>query len=86
MKKFSNNKTKIKINWGKKQKTKSPTNKLTVPKTWSYFRSFRYLIPLGSGLAALGFGDINTLAEALTIAFDTTVTGLLIGALGYLSI
>lgn len=42
------------------------------------------LIPLGPGLAALGSGDINTLAEALTIAFDTTVTGLLIGALGYL--
>ena len=29
------------------------------------------LIPLGPGLAALGSGDINTLAEALTIAFDT---------------
>lgn len=42
------------------------------------------LIPLGPGLAALGSGDITTLAESLTIAFDTTVTGLSVGALAYL--
>ena len=42
------------------------------------------LIPLGPGLAALGSGDIVKLAEALTVAFDTTVTGLVIGALAYL--
>ncbi len=42
------------------------------------------LIPLGPGLAALGTGDITTLAESLTIAFDTTVTGLTVGALSYL--
>ena len=42
------------------------------------------LIPLGPGLAALGTGDITTLAQSLTIAFDTTVTGLTIGALSYL--
>ncbi len=42
------------------------------------------LIPLGPGLAALGSGDIATLAESLTIAFDTTVTGLSVGALSYL--
>lgn len=42
------------------------------------------LIPLGPGLAALGAGDITTLAESLTIAFDTTVTGLLVGALGFI--
>lgn len=41
------------------------------------------LIPLGPGLAALGAGDITTLAESLTIAFDTTVTGLIVGALGF---
>ena len=41
------------------------------------------LIPLGPGLAALGSGDIVTLAEALTVAFDT-VTGLVIDALAYL--
>lgn len=29
------------------------------------------LIPLGPGLAALGSGDISTLAQSLTIAFDT---------------
>jgi len=42
------------------------------------------LIPLGPGLSALGTGDITTLAESLTIAFDTTVTGLIIGALGFI--
>ncbi|MBQ2653728.1 MAG: MotA/TolQ/ExbB proton channel family protein [Methanobrevibacter sp.] len=42
------------------------------------------LIPLGPGLAALGSGDIMTLAQSLTIAFDTTVTGLSIGAVAYL--
>ncbi|WP_409200066.1 MotA/TolQ/ExbB proton channel family protein [Methanobrevibacter sp. DSM 116169] len=41
------------------------------------------LIPLGPGLAALGSGDISTLAEALIIAFDTTVLGLAIGAVAY---
>ena len=42
------------------------------------------LIPLGPWLAALGTGDIATLAQSLTIAFDTTVTGLTVGALSYL--
>lgn len=42
------------------------------------------LIPLGPGLAALGSGDIATLAESLTIAFDTTVTGLTVGAIAFL--
>ena len=42
------------------------------------------LIPLGPGLAALGTGDIATLAQSLTIAFDTTVTGLTVGALSFL--
>lgn len=42
------------------------------------------LIPLGPGLAALGSGDITTLAQSLTIAFDTTVTGLAVGGIGYL--
>ena len=35
-------------------------------------------------MAALGSGDILTLAQSLTIAFDTTVTGLSVGALSYL--
>lgn len=42
------------------------------------------LIPLGPGLAALGSGDITTLAQSLTIAFDTTVTGLAVGGVAYL--
>ncbi|WP_405297737.1 MotA/TolQ/ExbB proton channel family protein [Methanobrevibacter sp.] len=41
------------------------------------------LIPLGPGLAALGTGDIATLAQSLTIAFDTTVTGLSAGAVAF---
>ena len=42
------------------------------------------LIPLGPGLAALGSGDIAVLAQSLTIAFDTTVTGLTVGAIAFL--
>lgn len=42
------------------------------------------LIPLGPGLAALGSGDIDILATAMTVAFDTTVIGLLIGLVAYL--
>ena len=42
------------------------------------------LIPLGPGLSALGSGDIITLAQSLTIAFDTTVTGLTVGAIAFI--
>lgn len=41
------------------------------------------LIPLGPGLAALGQGDLQTLARAVTVAFDTTVLGLLVGITGF---
>lgn len=41
------------------------------------------LIPLGPGLTALGTGNIDILATALTVAFDTTVVGLLIGLIAY---
>ncbi|NYB52143.1 MAG: MotA/TolQ/ExbB proton channel family protein [Methanobacteriaceae archaeon] len=41
------------------------------------------LIPMGPGLAALGAGDINTLANAIIIAFDTTVVGLAAGGVAY---
>ena len=41
------------------------------------------LIPMGPGLAALGSGDINTLAEAIIVAFDTTVIGIGSGGLAY---
>ena len=42
------------------------------------------LIPLGPGLAALGRGELQTLAQAVTVAFDTTVTGLLVGIIGFI--
>ncbi|MDO4859603.1 MAG: MotA/TolQ/ExbB proton channel family protein [Bacillota bacterium] len=41
------------------------------------------LIPLGPGLIALGQGDTKTLSESLLIAFDTTVAGLISGAVAF---
>lgn len=41
------------------------------------------LIPMGPGLAALGAGDINALANSLTVAFNTTIVGIGSGALCY---
>lgn len=41
------------------------------------------LIPLGPGLMALGQGDAATLSDSLLIAFDTTVAGLISGAVSY---
>lgn len=41
------------------------------------------LIPLGPGLAALGRGELTVLAQAVTVAFDTTVMGLLVGIVGF---
>ena len=41
------------------------------------------LIPMGPGLAALGAGDVNTLASAIIVAFDTSVVGIGAGAVGY---
>ncbi|MFT3922079.1 MAG: MotA/TolQ/ExbB proton channel family protein [Myxococcales bacterium] len=41
------------------------------------------LIPLGPGLAALGRGELSELARAVTVAFDTTVLGLLVGMSGF---
>ncbi len=42
------------------------------------------LIPLGPGLIALGEGDAATLSESLLIAFDTTVAGLISGAISFI--
>lgn len=42
------------------------------------------LIPLGPGLIALGQGDTKTLSDSLLIAFDTTVAGLVTGAICYI--
>lgn len=41
------------------------------------------LIPLGPGLAALGRGNLDILATAMSVAFDTTVLGLLAGIVGF---
>lgn len=41
------------------------------------------LIPMGTGLAALGQGDMSRLAGDLVIAFTTTVVGLSIGMLSF---
>ena len=41
------------------------------------------LIPLGPGLAALGEGELTILTTAMTVAFDTTVIGLLAGIVGF---
>ena len=41
------------------------------------------LIPLGPGLSALGTGDISILTTAMTVAFDTTIIGLLAGVMGF---
>jgi len=41
------------------------------------------LIPLGPGLSALGTGDISILTTAMTVAFDTTIIGLLAGIMGF---
>lgn len=41
------------------------------------------LIPLGPGLAALGEGELSILTTAMTVAFDTTVIGLLAGMIGF---
>jgi len=42
------------------------------------------LIPLGPGIAALGRGELEVLAQAVSVAFDTTVIGLLVGILGFI--
>jgi biopolymer transport protein ExbB/TolQ len=41
------------------------------------------LIPMGTGLAALGQGDMTRLSADLVIAFTTTVTGLAIGTASF---
>ena len=41
------------------------------------------LIPLAPGLAALGAGDVATLAENLRDAFGATVVGLLVGTVAF---
>jgi len=42
------------------------------------------LIPLGPGLTALGNGQLDMLATALSVAFDTTVVGLFVGLIAFI--
>lgn len=42
------------------------------------------LIPLGPGIAALSRGEFDALAEAVSVAFDTTVIGLAVGIVGFI--
>ena len=41
------------------------------------------LIPLGPGIEALSRGDTVTLAISISTAFDTTIAGVLVGAISY---
>ena len=41
------------------------------------------LIPMGTGLASLGQGDLNQLSQDLIVAFTTTVVGMALGMLAY---
>ncbi len=42
------------------------------------------LIPMGTGLAALGQGDITKLSSDMVVAFTTTVVGLAVGIAAYI--
>ena len=54
-----------------------------VARTAPMFGLMGTLIPLGPGLIALGQGDTKTLSDSLLIAFDTTVAGIISGAISY---
>lgn len=41
------------------------------------------LIPMGTGLASLGQGDLGQLSQDLVVAFTTTVVGMALGLLAY---
>ena len=42
------------------------------------------LIPLGPGIIAIGTGDTGLLSDSLLVAFDTTITGLVVASLSLL--
>lgn len=44
------------------------------------------LIPMGPALAGLASGDIATMSQQMQIAFNTTVLGLVIGSIGFISL
>ncbi|MBS9774678.1 MAG: MotA/TolQ/ExbB proton channel family protein [Tenacibaculum sp.] len=43
------------------------------------------LIPMGPALVGLAQGDISSMAQNMQVAFSTTVIGLFIGAIGYVT-
>lgn len=52
----------------------------TVAKLGPMFGLLGTLIPLGPGIVALGQGDTATLSQSMSIAFDTTIAGLISAA------
>jgi biopolymer transport protein ExbB/TolQ len=52
----------------------------TIAKIAPMFGLMGTLIPLGPGVVALGKGEVETLSASLLVAFDTTVVGLIVGA------
>lgn len=44
------------------------------------------LIPMGPALVGLATGDINTMAHSMQVAFATTVIGVFIGAIGFITL
>ena len=52
----------------------------TVAKLGPMFGLLGTLIPLGPGIVALGQGDTATLSQSMSVAFDTTIAGLIAAA------
>lgn len=52
----------------------------TVAKLGPMFGLLGTLIPLGPGIMALGSGDTATLSASMSVAFDTTIAGLITAA------
>ncbi len=52
----------------------------TVAKLGPMFGLLGTLIPLGPGIVALGQGDTVTLSQSMSVAFDTTIAGLISAA------
>lgn len=53
----------------------------TVAKLGPMFGLLGTLIPLGPGVVALGQGDTATLSQSMSIAFDTTIAGIITAAI-----
>ncbi len=43
------------------------------------------LIPMGPALVGLASGDIATMAQNMQVAFATTVVGIFVGGIGYVT-